>query len=79
MREGTSRKDDTVPERFLKQPAERGSVNSIVPIEVMLDDYYKARGWDVKTGNPTRKTLERLGLKDVADELLKLGKLPSGE
>lgn len=78
MREGTTRKDDTIPERFLKQPAERGSINSIVPIESMLDDYYKARGWDLKTGNPTRDTLEKLGLKDVADELAMLGKLPSG-
>lgn len=42
----------------------------------MLDDYYEARGWDKKTGNPTRTKLESLGLKFAADELEKIGKLP---
>jgi len=32
-------------------------------------------GCDVRTGNPTRATLERYGLKDVADDLAKQGKL----
>jgi aldehyde:ferredoxin oxidoreductase len=38
---------------------------------VLLDDYYQARGWDVKTGIPTRQKLEELGLKKEADELKK--------
>jgi aldehyde:ferredoxin oxidoreductase len=38
-------------------------------LEKMKDDYYRLRGWDVKTGLPTRKSLEDLGLKDVADNL----------
>jgi len=42
----------------------------------MLDDYYEARGWDEKTGRPTRATLERLGLKSVEDDLEKAGRLP---
>ncbi len=79
VREGTQRKDDTIPERFLKQPAEGGSAGSLVPLDKMLDDYYRARGWDLRTGNPTRKTLERLGLKDVADDLEKMGRLPIPE
>ena len=37
-------------------------------IEFLLDVYYKARGWDAN-GIPTRETLERVGLKDVADAL----------
>ncbi len=76
VREGASRKDDTIPERFLKQPAEGGSAGSIVPLNTMLDDYYRVRHWDLKTGNPTRATLERVGLKGVADELQMMGKLP---
>jgi aldehyde:ferredoxin oxidoreductase len=36
-----------------------------------LDEYYTARGWDVATGIPRRSTLEKLGLKDVADDLEK--------
>lgn len=35
----------------------------------VLDEYYRARGWDVETGIPTRSQLERLGLTDVADDL----------
>jgi len=36
-----------------------------------LDEYYTARGWDKATGIPTRSQLEKLGLKDVADDLEK--------
>lgn len=45
--------------------------------ETLKDAYYTERGWDVKTGIPTRAKLEQLGLKDVADDLEKtIGKLP---
>jgi aldehyde:ferredoxin oxidoreductase len=43
----------------------------------LVDMYYDLRGWDKKTGWPTRETYEQTGLKDIADELEKLGKLPS--
>jgi aldehyde:ferredoxin oxidoreductase len=42
----------------------------------LVDMYYEMRGWDLKTGWPTRATYERYGLKEVADELETLGKLP---
>ncbi len=42
----------------------------------MKDEYYKLRGWDIETGNPTRETFVKLGMKDVADSLDKLGRLP---
>ncbi len=41
-----------------------------------LEEYYELRGWDKKTGRPTRAKLEELGLADVAEELAKLGLLP---
>ncbi|MEM2852838.1 MAG: aldehyde ferredoxin oxidoreductase C-terminal domain-containing protein [Ignisphaera sp.] len=50
----------------------------MVELDRMLDDYYTARGWDVKTGIPTRRKLEELGLAYVAEELTKLGRLPAG-
>lgn len=34
------------------------------------------RGWDPATGWLRREKLEELGLKDVADELAKIGRLP---
>jgi aldehyde:ferredoxin oxidoreductase len=44
-------------------------------VEQWKDHFYKVEGWDLKTGWPTRKTLEELGLKDVADELESKNKL----
>jgi aldehyde:ferredoxin oxidoreductase len=45
-------------------------------MQLALTMFYKAMGWDEKLGTPTRATLERLGLKDVADELGSLNLLP---
>jgi aldehyde:ferredoxin oxidoreductase len=42
--------------------------------EALKDRYHELRGWDVKTGWPTRAKLEELGLNDVADELASIGK-----
>jgi aldehyde:ferredoxin oxidoreductase len=38
------------------------STGSVLELEPMLDEYYRARGWDVETGLPTREKLEELGL-----------------
>lgn len=57
--------DDTGPQTL--DPAQ---------FRALLDRYYALRGWDKTTGWPTRAKLEELGLKDVADELERLGKLP---
>ena len=38
--------------------------------------FYELEGWDPKTGWQTRGTLETLGLKNVANELENMGKLP---
>jgi len=46
-------------------------------MQLALTMFYKEMGWDEKTGAPTRATLERLNMKDVADELAKLGLLPA--
>jgi aldehyde:ferredoxin oxidoreductase len=75
-REGFVRKDDFVPERFIKEPVANGpSKGQVFEMDVLLDDYYRARGWDLKTGTPTQKKLEELSLKSVAEELKKMGKM----
>jgi len=64
-REGITRRDDTLPRRFLQEPLPEGSgpsTGSVLELEPMLDEYYRARGWDVQTGLPTRDKLEELGL-----------------
>jgi aldehyde:ferredoxin oxidoreductase len=38
----------------------------------MKDDYYKGMGWDIRTGFPTIKTLQKLNLRDVATDLEKI-------
>ena len=43
----------------------------------LVDIYYDQRGWDRKTGWPTRETWDKYGLSDIADELEALGKVPS--
>jgi aldehyde:ferredoxin oxidoreductase len=43
--------------------------------EKMKDEYYQIRGWDVASGLPTRKSLEDLDLKEIADTLDEEGKL----
>ena len=67
-----TRKDDMLPERFLKEKLIIPGVDdkgSIIELPKMLDRYYELRGWDPKTGRPLRSTLERIGLKDVAEAL----------
>jgi len=43
---GLTRKDDTLPERFLKEPLSRGPTKgSTVNIDKMVDEYYKIHDW----------------------------------
>ena len=46
-------------------------------MERTFDMFYDAMGWDRVTGIPTRATLTRFGLGDMADKLAQLGILPS--
>jgi aldehyde:ferredoxin oxidoreductase len=78
VREGISRKDDVVPRKFFKESIPDGMYKGKVldrrMFEKMKDDYYKVRKWDAE-GIPTRERLEELDLRDVADELTRLGKI----
>ena len=72
VREGFTRSDDTLPERLMTEPipggASKGHFISKEELQQMLDEYYKARGWD-ETGTPTREKLTELGIGYVADNL----------
>ena len=66
---GISRKDDTQPERLLKEPSpSKRAKGHVVYLDKMLPEYYKLREWD-ENGYPTRKKLEELGLGFAADRL----------
>ncbi|MGQ9514202.1 MAG: aldehyde ferredoxin oxidoreductase family protein [Thermoproteota archaeon] len=67
VREGFKSKDDTLPERLLREPMPKGPAKGfVVNLEPMLKEYYQLRGWD-EEGVPTREKLEELGL-DVLDK-----------
>jgi aldehyde:ferredoxin oxidoreductase len=61
-REGISRKDDTLPSRFLNEGRKNDPSGASLNIEKMLDAYYRLRGFDSR-GIPTAATLKRLGIK----------------
>jgi len=74
VREGLGRESDRLPDRFTKEPMPSGPAQGqVVDLDTMLDEYYALRGWDPKTGAPTKRTFVRLGLDAVADELQGLG------
>jgi len=63
LREGMTVTDDTLPERYLKEPLPDGAAKgNTVPLKEMLRDYYHARGWSMETGYPNPETLKRLNL-----------------
>jgi len=66
-REGFTREHDQLPVRFMEEPVPEGPMKgSMIPketLERLKDDYYTYRGWDLKTGNPTREKLTELGLE----------------
>lgn len=62
LREGFSRKDDTLPKRLLEEPFKCGhSKDKKIELEPMLDEYYTLRGWS-KEGIPSPEKLKELGL-----------------
>ena len=69
LREGFTRSDDTLPPRLLTEPATGGSAGLVSQLEPMLEEYYRARGWDAN-GVPKRAKLEELGLADLAMEVV---------
>ena len=78
-REGLTRKDDQLPKRMMEplpDGAFAGKPFSQEILDTMLDNYYELRGWDKKTGLPTRAKLETIGLGAVADQLDKMNRLP---
>ncbi len=65
---GITRKDDVLAPRQLEHTKEGGNAGRAPDMEVMLKEFYKASGW-TPSGKPSRKTLESLGLSDVARDL----------
>jgi aldehyde:ferredoxin oxidoreductase len=71
-REGISRDQDKLPEKFFLKPLEEGPTEGWkvdkTEFENALTEYYRQCGWDEKSGIPTRDTLTRLGLDWVMNK-----------
>jgi len=75
VREGIgTREYDTITESVLKEPIPRSLARGqVFELDKLLDDYYRVRGWDPKTGLPARRKLEELGLEDVGSTCTEQG------
>lgn len=63
---GCTREDDTLPPRLLREPLTEGAPKGRVwERQPLLDDYYRARGWDPQ-GRPTPEKLRDLGIGQEA-------------
>ena len=69
VRDGRTRQDDILHGIYFEKEDAGGRKYLREDLERSKSDYYRLMGWDVKSGTPTRSTLERLGLKDVAEGL----------
>jgi aldehyde:ferredoxin oxidoreductase len=69
VREGFRRKDDSLPDRCLKEPLDTNPCKGmVVKLDEMLDEYYQLCGWD-EDGIPTRTKLVELGLDFASEQI----------
>lgn len=70
VRLGLTRKDDTLPTRYLDEPVPYGPSEGELfrrdELERMLDEYYQLHGWEAD-GVPSVETLRRLELDNLAE------------
>ncbi|MEM3458722.1 MAG: aldehyde ferredoxin oxidoreductase family protein [Candidatus Bathyarchaeia archaeon] len=69
VREGLGRKDDSLPWKVMNQPItdegpSKGAYVTQEELDLLLDDYYEARGW-TREGVPTVAKLKELGMDDL--------------
>ena len=73
-----SKEMDTPPARWFEEPLTKGPLKGAkldrTKYDVMLQRYYRKKGWDER-GIPTKLTLTKLGLKEVASQLKKRVKI----
>ena len=73
-REGFTRKDDKLPERFFKEPTPLGFPNvkgktiDKDKYNTMLEEYYSLHNWD-SNGIPSKETLRKLGLENKGSSI----------
>ncbi|MFC1823093.1 aldehyde ferredoxin oxidoreductase family protein [Thermodesulfobacteriota bacterium] len=72
VREGFSRKDDTLPLRFTTEPIRNAGPYTgevVSNLDGLIDEYYRLMGY-TREGIPTSDRLERLGLQSIAQDMM---------
>jgi len=65
-REGLTADGDTLPGRLLNEPLPEGpAAGHVNELSILLEAYYRLRGWDPESGKPMPEKLNELGLKEV--------------
>lgn len=73
VREGFRRKDDTLPERMLKEPLKNAGPATgqvVAKLDTLLDEYYAYMGYE-KNGIPSAEKLKDLGLNEASKDMEK--------
>lgn len=66
---GFTKEDDTLPPRLLNEPLTTGPAKGkVAELAIMLEEYYKVRGWD-KDGIPTEEKIDELSINKKATAL----------
>ncbi|MHA1918044.1 MAG: aldehyde ferredoxin oxidoreductase C-terminal domain-containing protein, partial [Candidatus Ranarchaeia archaeon] len=75
MREGRTKEDDTVSEKFFNTKIENGPNAGAVlhkdKFEKLKSEYYTERGWDPLTSIPTNKTIKKHNLEFTLTDITK--------
>ncbi len=70
-REGLTPDQIDLPERIKEEPIASGSAPlPKIDFHALRAGYFKAMGWDIKTGVPSRQVLADLGLQELTRDLL---------
>jgi aldehyde:ferredoxin oxidoreductase len=77
VRDGRTRQDDILHDIYFEKQDAGGRRYKREDIEESKSEYYKLMGWDPETGKPSLATLQRLELKDVAEEMVRKSILKS--
>jgi len=68
-RDGFNRDQDTLSTKFFRPLLGEGPTSGVMmdkdSFEKIKNDYYRAAGWDIESGNPTTEGLKQLGLEWV--------------
>jgi aldehyde:ferredoxin oxidoreductase len=83
VREGFDRSvyemSDLWYETAFPEGPQKGVTADRAVVKKMVDDFLVLRGFDPKTGFPTRKVMKKVGLSNEADQLEKMGRIAKPE